>query len=63
VLHVRRPNPLEPDPPADLGEVAAGGVLGPQTSIAEKAFGEQYRKIALDEVDPSDPLINATLPG
>ncbi len=63
VLHVRRPNPPEPDPPADLGEVAAGGVLGPQTSIAEKAFGEQYRKIALDEVDPSDPLINATLPG
>ena len=37
--------------------------LGPQTTIAEKAFGEQYRKIVLDEVDESDPLRNASLPG
>ncbi len=44
------------------GEAPAGGILDSQTSIAEKAFGEQYRKIALDEIDASDPLTNATLP-
>ena len=46
----------------DWGAAAVGGILDGQSSIAEKAFGEQYLKIALDEVDASDPLSNATLP-
>jgi Family of unknown function (DUF6424) len=62
VLHVRQPDPPDPVPPPDWGAVAEG-ILDQQTSIAEKAFGEQYRKIALGEVDASDPLANATLPG
>jgi hypothetical protein len=62
VLHVRRPDPQGITPPPDWGAAAVGAILDGQSSIAEKAFGEQYRKIALDEVDASDPLSNATLP-
>jgi hypothetical protein len=43
-------------------EEAEDDTLGPQTKIAEKAFGEQCRKLALDEVAGSDPLRNASLP-
>jgi len=57
VLHVRRPQPR-------FGaEEAEDDTLGPQSKIAEKAFGEQYRKLALNEVAVSDPLRNASLPG
>ena len=57
VLHVRRPQPR-------FGaEEAEDDTLGPQSKIAEKAFGEQYRKLAMNEVAVSDPLRNASLPG
>jgi hypothetical protein len=60
-LHVRLAEPTETQPPSDWG-TPAGGVLDPQTSIAEKAFGAQYAKLATGTVDEADPLNDASLP-
>jgi Family of unknown function (DUF6424) len=61
VLHVRTPDPPGPTALPDWG-ASTGNVLDAQSKIAEQAFGEQYKKIALDEIDPTDPLSDATLP-
>jgi hypothetical protein len=61
VLHVRTPDPIVPPTSTAWGD-ATGDVLDAQSGIAEKAFGAQYEKLALDQVDESDPLRNSTLP-
>jgi hypothetical protein len=38
-------------------------VLDAKHTLSEKAFGDQYAKIAADEVPASDPLSKARLPG
>ena len=60
-LHVRPPNPEAPPTPADWG-TASGNVLPAQSTIAEKAFGEQYGKLATGQVAQDDPLADASLP-
>jgi Family of unknown function (DUF6424) len=60
-LHVRPPDPQATHPPADWG-TPAGAILDAQSTLAEKAFGEQYSKIATGEVAEDDPLADAPLP-
>jgi hypothetical protein len=61
VLHVLEPGSTAPDPPDDWSSPTAD-VLDSQSIVAEKAFGEQYQKLATGEIEPGDPLANASLP-
>ena len=62
VLHVRRAEPDETQPPPDWGSVD-GSTLAASSRLSEQAFGEQFRKLARGEVEESDPLSRARLPG
>lgn len=48
-------------PPA-AAPAPGNDVLPADSRLAEEAFGEQYRKLALNEIAPGDPLGNALLP-
>ncbi len=61
VLHVRPPDPAATRPPADWG-TPSGAILEAQSTLAEKAFGEQYGKIATGHIAEGDPLADAPLP-
>lgn len=61
VLHALPPD-VVPQAPAPIWEKGRRRILRPTHKLSEKAFGEQYAKIALNQVAESDPLNESRLP-
>jgi hypothetical protein len=62
VIHAL-PASAVPRPPGPTWEESEGTTLPADDKISQKAFGEQYAKLATDTVDPADPLARSSLLG
>lgn len=60
VIHALPANAV-PRPPTPTWEESEGTTLPADDKISQKAFGEQYAKLAADTVDPEDPLARSSL--
>lgn len=60
VIHAL-PAAAVPRPPSPTWEESEGTTLPADDKISQKAFGEQYAKLAEDAVDPDDPLARSSL--